>query len=105
MAALYAAGRDVCRSGPVRKYAKAAADLAKPSAAARALFGGARHIERVDRLIRQIAIQQGLRFDPLLNMVALIDERLGKNRSVADRRASLAEPASIRSRISQPISS
>jgi hypothetical protein len=90
---------------PFEKYAKAAADLAKPSAAARALFGGARHIERVDRLIRQIAIQQGLRFDPLLNMVALIDERLGKNRSVADRRASPAEPAAIRSRISQPISS
>jgi hypothetical protein len=90
---------------PFEKYAKAAADLGKPSAAARALFGGARHIERVDRLIRQIAIQQGLQFDALHNMVTLIDERLGKNRSVADRLAFASLPAALHNRISQPISS
>src|SRR5262249_20231264 len=40
---------------PFEKYAKAAETLAKPSSAARALFGGAGHIERVDRLVREIA--------------------------------------------------
>lgn len=77
---------------PFEKYAKAAEDLGKPSAAARALFGGARHIERVDRLIRQIARQLGLHYDPLHDMVTLIDERLRKNRIAAERRA-FASPA------------
>ena len=71
---------------PFEKYAKAAEDLGKPSAAARALFGGARHIERVDHLIRRIARQLGLQFDPLHEMVALIDEHLGRNRSAAAER-------------------
>ena len=34
---------------PFEKYARAAEGLAKPSSAARALFGGAEHIERVDK--------------------------------------------------------
>ena len=37
---------------PFEKYAKAAEGLGKPSSAARALFGGAEHIERVDCLVR-----------------------------------------------------
>lgn len=77
---------------PFEKYAKAAEDLGKPSAAARALFGGARHIERVDRLIQRIARQLGLQFDPLHETVTLIDERLGKNRVAAEPRA-FAAPA------------
>ena len=40
---------------PFEKYAKAAEGLRKPSSAARALFGGAEHIERVDCLVRRIA--------------------------------------------------
>jgi len=44
---------------PFEKYAKAAEGLGKPSSAARALFGGAEHIERVDCLVRRIARQQG----------------------------------------------
>jgi hypothetical protein len=64
---------------PFDKYAKAAEELRKPSAAARALFGGARHIERVDRLIWRIASQLGLD-PPLRDMVRLIDERLVRNR-------------------------
>ena len=40
---------------PFEKYAKAAEGLGKPSSAARALFGGAEHIERVDCLVRRIA--------------------------------------------------
>ena len=66
---------------PFEKYAKAAEGLGKPSSAARALFGGAEHIERVDCLVRRIASQQGLRSDTLDEIVRLVDERLGKNRA------------------------
>ncbi len=66
---------------PFGKYARAAEGLANPSSAARALFGGAEHIERVDCLIRRIARQQGLQSDTLDEIVTLVDERLGKNRA------------------------
>jgi hypothetical protein len=66
---------------PFEKYAKAAEGLGKPSSAARALFGGAEHIERVDCLVRRIAKQQGLQSDTLDEIVTLVDERLKKNRA------------------------
>jgi len=66
---------------PFEKYAKAAEGLAKPSSAARALFGGAQHIERVDSLVRRIAHQLELHSEPLHEIVTLIDERLGRNRT------------------------
>ena len=66
---------------PFEKYAKAAEGLGKASSAARALFGGAEHIERVDCLVRRIARQRGLQFDTLDEIVTLVDERLAKNRS------------------------
>jgi hypothetical protein len=66
---------------PFEKYAKAAESLGKPSSAARALFGGAEHIERVDSLVRRIARQLGLQSDTLHEIVALVDERLGRNRA------------------------
>src|SRR5438045_7546252 len=66
---------------PFEKYAKAAEGLGKPSSAARALFGGAEHIERVDCLVRRIARQQGLQSETLDEIVTLVDERLGKNRA------------------------
>ena len=66
---------------PFEKYAKAAEGLAKASSAARALFGGAEHIERVDCLVRRIAGQQGLQSDTLDEIVTLVDERLARNRS------------------------
>ena len=66
---------------PFDKYAKAAEGLGKPSSAARALFGGAQHIERVDCLVRRIARQQGLQSDVLDEIVTLVDQRLGKNRT------------------------
>jgi hypothetical protein len=66
---------------PFEKYAKAAEGLGKASSAARALFGGAEHIERVDCLVRRIAAQQGLQFDTLDEIVTLVDERLARNRS------------------------
>ena len=65
---------------PFEKYARAAEGLAKPSSAARALFSGAKHIERVDCLIQRIANQQGLQSDTVDKIVDLVDERLAKNR-------------------------
>ena len=66
---------------PFDKYAKAAEGLVKASSAARALFGGAEHTERVDCLVRRIAGQQGLELDTLDEIVSLVDNRLAKNRS------------------------
>lgn len=66
---------------PFEKYAMAAAGLGKPSSAARALFGGAEHIERVDSLVRRIAGQRGLQSDTLHEIVSMVDERLGRNRA------------------------
>ena len=71
-------GADDADMVPFEKYAKAAEGLGKPSSAARALFGGAEHIERVDCLVRRIAGQQGLQSDTLDEMVTLVDNRLGK---------------------------
>ncbi len=65
---------------PFEKYANAALGLANPSSAARALFGGAHHIERVDRLVQSVAAQQGMRNDVIDEIVALVDARLELNR-------------------------
>jgi hypothetical protein len=65
---------------PFEKYARAAKGLAKPSSAARELFGGAEHIERVDCLIRCIARDRGLYCDTLDEIVTLVDDRLARNR-------------------------
>jgi hypothetical protein len=75
---------------PFEKYAKAAEGLAKPSSAARALFGGAEHIERVDRLVGRIARQLGLQSDTVDEIVQLVDERLELNRGFAARRSAAA---------------
>lgn len=77
---------------PFEKYAAAAEGLRKPSSAARALFGGALAIERVDCLVRRIAEQHGLRSDTLDEIVALVDRRLGKNR-VAQGASASSNPA------------
>jgi hypothetical protein len=66
---------------PFEKYARAAEGLVNPSSAARALFGGAEHIERVDHLVHRIARQHGLQSDALDEIVTLVDERLEKNRA------------------------
>ena len=72
---------------PFDKYARAAEGLGNPSSAARALFGGAEHIERVDCLVRRIAMQQGLQSDTLDEIVGLVDDRLASNRSSPKKRA------------------
>src|SRR5439155_26575632 len=66
---------------PFEKYAKAAEGLTAPSSAARALFSGAEHIERVDCLIRRVAREQGMQSDTLGEIVSLVNERLARNRS------------------------
>jgi len=65
---------------PFEKYARAAEGLAKPSSAARALFGGATHIERVDSLVHTIAARLGASSEPLGEIVRLVDDRLAMNR-------------------------
>jgi len=74
---------------PFEKYAKAAESLGKPSSAARALAAGAERIERVDSLVRRIALQRGLQSDTLDEIVAVVDERLARNRGAV---AQTAEP-------------
>jgi len=65
---------------PFEKYANAALSLQSPSSAARALFGGAANIERVDRLVKTIAAQKNMHLDVLDETVALVDARLEVNR-------------------------
>jgi hypothetical protein len=69
---------------PFEKYAKAAEGLGKPSSAARALFGGAKQIERVDSLVHGIAERLGTHSAPLREIVRMVDDRLEKNRLVGE---------------------
>jgi hypothetical protein len=93
--AIYEWTADLCRRlgaqpddlVPFEKYAQAAASLARPSSAARALFGGAQHIERVDSLVQRIAHQHGLELDALRETVTLVDDRLHDNRLARERAA------------------
>ncbi|HEX7389726.1 MAG TPA: hypothetical protein VF286_06415 [Acidiphilium sp.] len=67
---------------PFEKYANAALSLSRPSSAARALFAGAPHIERVDRLVQGIAAQKGMRSAILDETVALVDARLALSQKI-----------------------
>jgi len=62
------------------KYANAALSLESPSSAARALDNGAIAIERVDKLVQAIALQNDRRLDSLDVTVSLVDGWLEKNR-------------------------
>ncbi len=68
---------------PFEKYAAAAHGLTGPSSAARALFGGAPYIERVDRLVQAIAARKGMRSGAIDEVVALVDAQLAVNRKKA----------------------
>lgn len=68
---------------PFEKYASAAKGLLKPSSAARALFGGAPYIERVDRLVQKIAAQFGMSNPIVEETVAVVDAQLELNRQKA----------------------
>jgi hypothetical protein len=65
---------------PFEKYAAAANGLANPSSAARALFGGAPNIERVDRLVQTVGARKGMRNAAIDEVVTLVDARLELNR-------------------------
>ncbi|GEP12326.1 hypothetical protein MGN01_41710 [Methylobacterium gnaphalii] len=66
---------------PFEKYAAAAQGLSKPSSAARALFAGAPHIERVDLLVQKIASQLGMRHGLVDETVNAVNHRLEINRA------------------------
>jgi len=68
---------------PFEKYANAALSLLTPSSAARALFGGAPNIERVDRLVQAVAAQKRMQSAVVDETVALVDARLESNRKKA----------------------
>jgi hypothetical protein len=68
---------------PFDKYANAALSLLTPSSAARALYGGAPNIERVDRLIQAIAKQKGTSSPVVDEVVKLVDAQLEINRKKA----------------------
>lgn len=66
---------------PFEKYAAAANGLANPSSAARALYGGAKNIERVDRLIQAVAKQKGMQSTAIDEIVTLVDAQLKLNQA------------------------
>jgi hypothetical protein len=75
---------------PFEKYAAAAQGLANPSSAARALFGGAPNIERVDRLVQAVAARKGMRNAAIDEVVSLVDARLELNRRATQAAVSQA---------------
>jgi hypothetical protein len=77
---------------PFDKYAAAANGLASPSSAARALYGGAPYIERVDRLVQTVAAQKGMRLAALDEVVRLVDAKLEDNRRAQAAAASAPQP-------------
>ena len=78
---------------PFEKYAAAAQSLGSPSSAARALFGGAPNIERVDRLVQTIGAQKGTRLEALDEVVRLVDARLEENRKAQPVADAATRPA------------
>jgi len=65
---------------PFEKYARAAESLGNPSSAARALAGGAKNIERIDRLVQALAATRGRQLDEVDRIVARVDAWLQRNR-------------------------
>ncbi len=72
---------------PFEKYAFAAQSLTRPSSVARALQGGARDVERADKLVQLIAAQKGMSHSLIDAQVALVDARLEANRKRPQRNA------------------
>jgi len=72
-------GADEADMVPFDKYANAAIGLSKPSSGARAVFNGAKNIERVDRLVQAVGQQFGVSLDSLEQTVAYVDAHLVAN--------------------------
>ncbi len=74
-------GADPADQVPFEKYAKAAESLLKPSSAARAVYAGAKDIERVDKLVQKIGKARGRQLDAVDEIVATVDAKLAENRA------------------------
>lgn len=72
-------GADPADLVPFEKYAAAAQNLGKPSSAARSVYAGATHIERVDKLIKLIAESLGESHPAVLEAVSIVDRKLAAN--------------------------
>ena len=68
---------------PFEKYANAAQNLIKPSSAARAIYSGATRIERVDKLVQQVAASLGMTHPSVDATVEIVDHKLYENSSIA----------------------
>lgn len=64
---------------PFEKYAAAAQGLQKPSSAARALAGGAKNIERVDKVVKTLAGIKGMQHPEVDAIVQRVDKWILKN--------------------------
>lgn len=64
---------------PFDTYARAAAQLIRPSSLARALAGGAQAVERIDRLVLNLLRAQGRDAVEVAKISALIDRQLAAN--------------------------
>ena len=73
-------GADIEDMVPFEKYANAAKSLLKPSSAARAVFSGAKNIERVDKLIQLAGKAVGMHHASIDETVATVDAKLAENR-------------------------
>jgi hypothetical protein len=74
-------GADPADQVPFEKYANAALALLNPSSAARAIFAGAKNIERVDKLVQLIAHQRGNSLQSVDDNVKIVDAKLAENRN------------------------
>jgi len=72
---------------PFDKYAAAASSLTAPSSAARALAGGATHIERVDLVVQTIGRTLGMQLDEVDRTVRAVDAWIAANRRAQDERS------------------
>ncbi|RMC35252.1 ketopantoate reductase family protein [Paracoccus alkanivorans] len=72
-------GADSADQVPFEKYAKAAEGLLKPSSAARAVYGGATEIERVDKIVQKLGEAVGMPSADIDDIVAVVDARLAQN--------------------------
>jgi hypothetical protein len=72
-------GADPADMVPFEKYAAAAENLLKPSSAARAVFAGAKNIERVDKLIKLTADALGISHPSVTETVQIVDAKLAAN--------------------------
>lgn len=76
-------GADKADMVPFEKYANAAKSLLKPSSAARAVYAGAKNIERVDKLIQLVGKAVGMQHPSIDETVAIVDAKLAENGKAA----------------------